>query len=176
MKLYVTRHGQTQYNIETKICGRTDVPLTEYGISQAEDLAESLKQTPIDMIISSPLIRAKKTAEIVSSTLGIPMQVDERLAERDYGVIDGTFEGTAGFMDDWVQFTHIYENGESWLRVAQRVYNFIEELPKKYADKNVLVISHGGVCRVMNSYFESQSNDEFFAFNLGNCKVMEYDL
>ena len=91
MRLYVTRHGQTQYNIEVRICGRANVRLTEKGISQAHELAQEMQDTDVDLIISSPLIRAKETADIVGQTIGAPVEVDERLAERDYGVIDGTY-------------------------------------------------------------------------------------
>lgn len=176
MKLYVTRHGQTQYNIETRICGRSNVKLTDKGIEQARVLADCMKGKQVDIILSSPLIRAKTTADIVAEVLGVPVEVDERLAERDYGVIDGTYEGTPGFMEAWVQFGHIYPEGESWLKVVQRVYNFLDDIKEKYKDKSVMVISHGGVCRVINSNFNSLSNDKFFEFNLDNCKVLEYEL
>lgn len=176
MKLYVTRHGQTQYNIEVRICGKSDVMLTEKGISQAYELADRMAGKKIDLIISSPLIRAKTTADIVGERIGAAVIVDERLAERDYGAIDGTYEGTPGFMDKWVQFGYVYPEGESLLRVVQRVYNFIDDLKEKYSNKTVMVISHGGVCRVINSYFKSLSNEQFFEFNLGNCKLMEYEL
>lgn len=176
MKLYVTRHGETQYNIEVRICGRSNVELTEKGVSQAHELAESLKGEPIDTIIASPLIRAKQTAMIVSDTLGIPVNFDQRLAERNYGLIEGTYEGTPGFMEQWVQFGYVYPEGESLLKVVQRVYNFLDEIKETHQDKNVLVIAHGGVCRVINSYFESLNNEDFFQFNLGNCKLLTYDL
>lgn len=176
MKLYVTRHGQTQYNIETRICGRSNVRLTQKGIEQAEQLAEGMVGEGIDLILVSPLIRARTTAEIVSRRLDIPMLVDERLAERDYGVIDGTYEGTPGFMEHWTQFGYVYPEGESLFKVIQRVYNFLDDVKDAYRDKCVMVISHGGVCRVINSYFKSLSNEKFFEFNLGNCKVLKYDL
>lgn len=176
MKLYVTRHGQTQYNIETRICGRSNVRLTEKGIQQAQMLAESMAGSDVDIILVSPLIRAKTTADIVAQKLQVPVVVDERLAERDYGAIDGTYEGTPGFMENWVQFGYIYPEGESLLRVVQRVYNFLDDIKVTYKDKTVMVISHGGVCRVINSYFKSLTNEKFFEFNLDNCKVLEYEL
>lgn len=178
MKLYVTRHGQTQYNIDVRICGRADVRLTEKGIAQAHELAQVMQEEKldIDLIISSPLIRAKETADIVGGSIGVPVEVDERLAERDYGTVDGTYEGTPGFMEQWVQFGYQYPKGESLLKVVQRVYNFLDDLKQRYPGKKIMVISHGGVCRVINSYFESLYNEEFFRFNLGNCKVLQYDL
>lgn len=113
MRLFVTRHGQTQYNIEVRICGRSNVKLTDKGIAQAHELAEQMRDTKIDVILSSPLIRARETAQIVADAIGAPIEVDERLAERDYGVIDGTYEGTPGFMEQWVQFGYQYPEGES---------------------------------------------------------------
>lgn len=176
MKLYVTRHGQTQYNIETRICGRSNVRLTEKGIRQAEKLAESMVGSDVDIILSSPLIRAKTTADIVAGKLHVPVVVDERLAERDYGAIDGTYEGTPGFMENWIQFGYVYPEGESLLRVVQRVYNFLDDVKETYKGKTVMVISHGGVCRVIHSYFKSLTNEKFFEFNQDNCKVLEYEL
>lgn len=176
MKLYVTRHGETQYNIEVRICGRTNVKLTEKGIAQARELAESLKNRRIDVILSSPLIRAKQTSIILAETLQIPVHFDERLAERDYGIVDGTYEGTPGFMEQWVQFGYVYPEGESLLKVVQRVYNFMDEIRETYKGKNVLVLGHGGVCRVIHSYFSSLTNEEFFDFHLGNCEVSEYTI
>ena len=79
-------------------------------------------------------------------------------------------------LEQWVQFGYQYPEGESLLKVVQRVYNFLDDIKQRYADKKVMVISHGGVCRVINSYFESLDNEDFFKFNLGNCKVLQYDL
>lgn len=176
MKLYVSRHGETQYNIETRICGRSNVRLTEKGIAQAHELAEEMVEKKIDLIISSPLIRATATAEIISERIKVPFIIDERLAERDYGVIDGTYEGTPGFMENWVQFGYVYPEGESLLRVVQRVYNFLDDIKEEHKNKTIMIISHGGVCRVINSYFKSLTNDTFFAYNLGNCGISEYQL
>ena len=176
MKLYLARHGQTQYNLEKRICGRADVELTPRGIAQAEELAGLMIDKSVDIIIASPLKRAKKTAEIVGQKTGATVIFDERLAERDYGLDDGTYEGTPGFQHTFEQFGYQYPEGETLLKVVQRVYNFVDEIKYKYDNKNIMVISHGGVCRVINSYFNSLDNREFFQFALENCKVLEYDL
>lgn len=176
MELFVTRHGETQYNIETRICGHADIPLTKKGEEQARELAKEVEKYGIDLIVVSPLIRAKRTADILSEMLNIPIVEDERLKERNYGTIDGTYEGTPGFMEDWIQFGYIYPEGESLLKVVQRVYNFLEDIKDCYNGKKVLVVSHGGICRVINSYFNSLTNEEFFDFFLENCKVLKYEL
>ena len=84
MKLYVARHGQTQWNAENKVCGRTDQPLTEVGISQAQALAEKAENLGIDLIIASPLQRAYRMAEIVGARCGAQVLTDERLIEQNY--------------------------------------------------------------------------------------------
>lgn len=176
MRLYVARHGQTQYNLEQRICGRADVELTNRGLMQANDLAEQMVNYSVDLIISSPLQRARKTAEIVGQKVGAPVIYEDRLMERDFGLTDGTYEGTPGFTHTFQQFGYQYPEGETLLRVVQRVYNLLDEIKFRYENKNIMIISHGGVCRVINSYFSSLSNEEFFDFFLENCKVLEYEL
>ena len=88
MKLYISRHGQTPWNVEDLICGRTDVPLTELGQQQAKLLAESAKDKGIDVILCSPMLRARQTAQAVSDAIGVPVRIDERLVEFDFGTFD----------------------------------------------------------------------------------------
>lgn len=89
--LYVTRHGETTWNAAERVCGRADAPLTEKGQKQAEKLAEKVSelQIPVTKIIHSPLQRAKDTAQAVADKLHLPMEVDERLIEMDFGEYDG---------------------------------------------------------------------------------------
>ena len=89
MKLYISRHGQTPWNVEDLVCGRADVPLTEVGQQQARLLAESAVDKGIDVILSSPLQRARQTAQAVSDAIGVPIQIDDRLIEFDFGTYDG---------------------------------------------------------------------------------------
>ena len=89
MKLYVTRHGETTWNAANKVCGRTDVDLTERGREQARALGEKLRRqgVKIDRIVASPLKRAVETARLIAGQIGEPpISVDERLIEQEYGV------------------------------------------------------------------------------------------
>ena len=90
MELYIVRHGQTVWNVENKVQGRTDIPLNEEGIRQAEKLAEVLKDTPLDLVITSPLSRAWVTGKTVADSHGIPCLTDDRLIEMCFGEFEGT--------------------------------------------------------------------------------------
>lgn len=85
MEVLLTRHGQTEWNVLGKVQGRADIELNEKGIQQAEETGEALKNEEIDLIICSPLKRAKQTAEIICKDRNIPIIYDEDVIERDFG-------------------------------------------------------------------------------------------
>ena len=176
MKLLVARHGQTQWNVDKRICGRTDLPLTEVGLAQAEVLAENAVGCNIDVIIASPMIRAQQTAAAVSRKIGIPVMTDDRLIEQDYGEYEGKDRLTQAFVDNKRQFAKRCPGGESTLQLGYRVYSFLEELKGKYTDQTVLVVCHGGIMRVIRSYFEDMSNEEYANYCADNAVLMTYEL
>ena len=104
MKLYVARHGQTEYNALNKVCGVTDLPLTETGLKQAENLAQQIKDKNIGVIIASPLIRAQQTAAAVSTVIGVDVITDSRITEQNYGIFEGAGRKDAGFLANKRQF------------------------------------------------------------------------
>ena len=89
---YFTRHGQTVWNVENKICGATDIELTELGHEQAMELGRKIKEegVKIDEILYSPLVRAKETARHISEVTGIPMREEMRLKEQNFGKYEST--------------------------------------------------------------------------------------
>lgn len=175
MKLFVARHGQTDWNALNKVCGSTDRPLTELGKQQAKELAEKLKDKDIDVIFASPLMRAMQTAGAVSLATGIPVMVDDRLAEYDYGEFEGFDRTKDEYWQVKMQFASKFPKGESVLQVAHRVYSIIDDVKKAYPDKNVLFVCHGGVSRIVKTYFEDMTNDEFFHYSPENGFVAEYE-
>lgn len=175
MKLYVARHGQTVWNAQNKVCGITDVNLTEKGIEQAEQLAEIIPDD-IDMIITSPLKRAVETSKIVASKMKVPFHIEELLIEQNYGIYEGVDRKDTRFLNNKRNFAYKYPGGESMMQVAYRVYGFIERIKKEYPQKNILLISHGGVCRIIRTYFTDMTNDEFFHYTLENAKYKEYEV
>lgn len=89
MKFYFIRHGETDWNKEKRLQGRTDIPLNETGRQQARDALKKIIPLNLDLIVSSPLIRAKETALIINETLRLPIHFDDRLVERCFGKIEG---------------------------------------------------------------------------------------
>lgn len=176
MKLYVARHGQTRWNAENKICGRTDLPLTEEGRRQAHALAENCGGLGIDLIISSPMIRALEMAQIIQARCGSDLTTDDRLVEQNYGIYEGKDRGDPGFLANKRQFAARYPGGESMLDMAGRLYPLLEEIKAKYPDKTVLLTCHGGVCRVIRTYFQNMTNEEFASYSPENASVTCYDL
>lgn len=176
MKIYLARHGETTWNAEDRVCGRTDVPLTEKGMEQARNLAEKMRDLPIDVILSSPLERARRTAQCVADAKGIVCRTEERLIEQDYGIYEGVSRHSGAFLDNKRQFAVRYPGGESMMQVAARTYALLDEIRRKYRGLNVLLVCHGGVIRVMKTYFEDLSNDSFFHYNMQNCGYVEYEV
>lgn len=176
MKLYVTRHGQTQWTIDNIVCGSTDCDLIQSGIDQAKDLAAGIEKLGIDVIYTSPLRRAAQTAAILAEACGAPVIEDERLTEQCYGAYEGGSRANEEFREAWQQFPSKLKGGESVLHLVQRVYNFLDAIKERCDGKTVLVVGHGGVCKVINSYFTDQTNEEFSSFEMNNCALLEYRL
>ena len=176
MKIYSTRHGESVLNIERKVAGSVDAALSEEGLKQAKELAEILKNVPIDAIFSSPLSRASITAEAVAKAKGMTFFVDERLIEQDYGIYESGTLDNPGFQNVRNSFVLQAPGGESLLQVSQRVYNFLDELKEKYADQTILIVSHSVICKVIHSYFTVLTDEDFRTFRCRNCELKEYEI
>lgn len=174
--LYFTRHGQTVWNVENKICGATDIELTELGHRQAVALGEEiLKQgIQIDEILYSPLIRAAKTARHISEITGIPMREEPRLTEQNFGCFESTPRNGAEFIEAKKQFISHFGSGETMLHLAQRIYNLLDELKEEAGEKTYLLVAHNGISRVVHSYFNDMENEEYAAFGIRNCEILRY--
>lgn len=154
--IYLLRHGETAFNADgNKYCGRTDIVLTAKGIVQAERVRTLLKDVHFDRVFSSPLTRARTTAEIASGT---PERVivDERLIEIDFGNWEGkpSEEFIAEDPESWENWLSDPEKhkagrmGESGADVLARLHSFYQELLDKYDNQTVLVVGHNGVNRL----------------------------
>lgn len=174
MLLYVARHGETEWNKKGIISGRSDINLSAVGYQQAAALAIEVASRPITKIICSPLIRARKTAEIVNEKKQVPMIVDERLIELDYGDYDGTSDQQIGYLQNRTQFALRYPNGESLMDVYARIVPLLKELEQD--PKNTyLLVCHNSVIRAIKSYFEPLENDAVFNYRTPNAKLIGFD-
>lgn len=174
--LYFTRHGQTVWNVENKICGASDSPLTELGREQARALGTDIKmrQLAIDEILYSPLSRAADTALLVADMTGIAARMEPRLIEQNFGKWESTPRDGEDFRRDKQNFVTSYEGGESMLRLCQRIYNLLDDI-KQEPDKVYLLVAHNGIARAVESYFRDMTNEEFAAFGIRNCEIRRYD-
>lgn len=173
-KIYLTRHGQTIWNVENKVCGATDIELTELGHKQAMEAGEIVKGLPIEKILTSPLVRAKNTAQHISEVSGIPMEIEELLREQNFGIYEGGARDAADFLEAKKQFVNRFETGESMMMLAKRIYTLLDRL-KADSDTTYLLVAHNGIARIVHSYFEDMTNEEFAKYSMKNCEIKCYE-
>jgi uncharacterized phosphatase len=137
------RHGETDWNACGIIQGRTDIPLNSTGILQAEECGQFLKSSQWDLIITSPLKRARLTAEIINRSLMVPLVEMEELKEKCFGDAEGmTFqERRTAFPDN------IYPNQEDEVSLTNRVMASLNSINQKYGDRKLLLVAHGAVIK-----------------------------
>lgn len=176
--IYITRHGQTNWNVQKKVMGRCDEPLNETGLNQAEETRNNLMNTDIDLIICSPLKRARQTAEIINRDRNIPIIYDERIIERDFGEFEGMETKNFDFHGYWNYYKNMqFESAENIQVFFKRVYDFLEDITEKYKDKNVLLVAHGGISIPVACFFNGNIPEGSLVdagLVLGNCQVASY--
>lgn len=177
MDILLMRHGETLWNLENKVLGRTDIPLTVIGKEQAKSAARLLSSENIDIIFTSPLSRALDTSNIVSSMQEnrCPVIAENCLIEQDFGIFEGRLRNDYEYQENKRFFFKKYPQGESYLDVAARVYPFIYRL-KTSSYSKALIITHGGICRIISNFFNDMDNEQFASFSIPNCDVKRFTL
>lgn len=177
MKIYLMRHGHTNYN-ELGLCNddpSRDVHLTETGIKQAQSAAQLLRDVAFERIVVSPLPRTRQTAEIVNRYHSVPIEIHADLAD-----IRSGFDGRP-VTDYFAAISHDplrmrVNDGESLLDHKQRILRFIDWL-KGQKDETILVIAHEETIRVFVAYFEGGIEDnQLRDIQVGNCEYKHYIL
>ena len=183
MKMYIIRHGQTPWNARKCLQGRSDVDLNETGIYLAELTGKALRDVTFDMAFTSPLIRAKHTAQCILAGRKVPIIEDERLIEISFGIYEGCCyaEENRQVPQQWIEnFFHAPQDyvaapgGESLDDVEKRTRNFMEDIcsRKELQDKTILVSTHGCALRgLLNSIRESNREDYWHGGVSKNCAV-----
>ena len=172
MKLYVVRHGETVWNKLHKVQGAADIPLAENGILLAEKTGEALKDVSFDLCITSPLIRARKTAELIleKQPKEVPVIEDTRIQEIDFGELEGVVcftddhEYLNDRMKDFFEEPWKFErpaHGENIADILKRTKEFWEEIihDSSLQEKTILIASHGCAVRALlqNVYKDPQN-------------------
>lgn len=182
MKVYVIRHGQTDWNLSKKTQGKTDIELNETGIEQARKAKEEINKCNIDLIYCSPLKRARKTAEIVNEDKKCKIIYNKALEERGYGDFERkTKDEIKEMIESWEKIHNYTENSnerniEPIKDVCARVWNFLDEIKNKEQEKDILIVTHAGVCRAINAYFNGKDeNGMIESAKMENCEIREFE-
>ena len=179
MKIYILRHGQTEMNSSKLLQSRSDAPLNETGIRQAQETGEWLRDNGIafDMIFSRPLKRALDTARIAAGD-GIPVITDDRLLEMDYGPYEGMdlkdpLPEIRRFFSDFIN-EKAPEGMEPLDAVVKRIGRFLEDLAEKDLKGNILVSTHAIAMKGALEYLDPNSNGSYWNRHIRNCSCHLY--
>ncbi|MBR2754808.1 MAG: histidine phosphatase family protein [Lachnospiraceae bacterium] len=169
--IYIIRHGQTELNNKKALQGRSDHPLNDTGIAQAQEAAAMLKGITFDAVYSSPLIRAVQTAKILAPELE-PI-IDERLIEMDYGPYEGMdLQNLAPevitFFSDFIH-NPAPDGMEQLSNVVERAGLFIQEHGR--TDGNILISTHAIAMKGILEYLTPESRGGYWNKYVGNCEV-----
>ena len=189
MILYIIRHGETDWNRIHRVQGRTDIPLNEYGRHLAEETADGMKDLSIDLCYTSPLKRARETAQIILRDRAVPIFDDARIQEMSFGSYEGMCSGgenkDAGseafqrFFTDTAAYLPP-EDGESVAELYERTGGFLRELCERQdlREKHILVSTHGAaMTALLNRIKGNVSVAEFWKDEVPpNCSVTAVEI
>ena len=182
MEIYIIRHGQTVWNIDRRLQGRSDIELTEEGRKMAFESGQVLKSTHFDRIYSSPLKRAYETAVLFSGGRDIPIIKDDRLLELCFGEYEGRLAGEME-KDESCSFRYFFSNpelytpgkgGETLDELCERAADFLinEIEPLSSTCERVMIVAHGAMNKALLRYIKKNPIEDFWAGALQkNCGV-----
>lgn len=178
MKIYTARHAQTFHNVQRLLSGQIEAMLTEDGIKKAKDLAKEIYKNKdeynIKHIYTSNLQRAKDTAFFTKEALNLNSIADDRLNEMHFGDLEGQ-KIDRDYFFSIVNYAYKYfPGGESLMKMAQRIYNFLDEIIEKHKNENVLIFAHGMSLRIIRTYFLNLSEQEY-SIAIDNCQLLCFD-
>ena len=185
LNIYITRHGETDWNVQLKLQGRSDIPLNAHGAEQAEKTGLALKQQGIvfDRVYSSPLQRAVKTAELMSGFTSEKIIKDRRIIEFAFGRAEGATREERRTIPELNYILNFFENppeyappedAETFRSVFARTKDFWQNelLPLEATDtKNVLVVTHGGTLQSLLMHADGRELKDYWAVKFPNCSL-----
>lgn len=155
MKLILIRHGQTDLNTKRVYQGkRTDEELNELGKIQAQKTAEYLKDFDFDFIISSPLKRAMRTAQIINEYHHKEIKTEDEITERDFGDFEGVSYDDVNYPKIREENTYEKYEVEHPIAFKKRVQTFLDDIHREHFEKTILIVSHGGTLKMLLSILQ----------------------
>ncbi len=178
-KVYITRHGETEWNRQGRFQGSMNSELTEKGLLAAELLSERLENIDLDFIIASPLKRAYQTAEIARGTNDVEIIKDEGLQEINLGEFEGMrydeIKNSRGDILKKIEedpFANRYPNGENLIEFYNRVEKTFKSIIQQYKGKNILIVAHGGTIKSIECYYKNKKIEKDWIGNVvSNCSL-----
>jgi probable phosphoglycerate mutase len=178
--IYIFRHGETDWNLQRRFQGSTDIPLNATGRSQALVLKEFFKSNPVEAFFSSDLQRAHQTAEIARGDMSVPIITDSRLRETNLGKAEGLTDDQVELhygeiWKRWISADHsdwhvAFPGGESKLQHTARLVEGLKDLLTKHPYERVGVASHGGAIRRLIYHMRPDLKDQLM---IANCVLYE---
>jgi broad specificity phosphatase PhoE len=178
---YIVRHGETEFNAKRRIQGHLDIPLNETGEKQAQKIAKQLKMIKFDFAFSSDLMRAKRTAEILTLEHTLAIETTKKLRERAFGEMEGKPSSVFfAYMDllqaltDEERFKKkAHKDFESDEELTMRIITFLRETAVANPGKTILVTTHGGVQRVILLHLGYFTYKTIERYNFGNLSYLK---
>lgn len=181
MKLYVVRHGQTNWNVENRFQGQSNTSLTDIGKQQAKNLSEKFKNIDVDLILSSPLQRAIDTANIINEYTQVKLLIEPKLIERSFGDFEGLddismFDCNINKLLDY-DLNYSLHNVEPIQSLFKRVSSLLSSLKSKFPNKRIVLSTHEGVIQVIESILKNLPKEtDLKSLGLSNCEYRVYNI
>ncbi len=172
--LYVIRHGQVDTNIKNQVNGWNEEKLNLVGIQQSINAGNQLKNIKIDVVFCSTLLRAKQTYNNLNIK-GVSIFYDDRIKERNS---NSMVYANVETLDSniWYDRTKniIYKDSEGFKSLIKRTESILNDIKNNYKDKNVLIVTHGDICKAIYLYFNPKTQD-ISKFQQNNCEIINYN-
>jgi len=176
--MHLVRHGRSVWNAAGRIQGQIDIELDEIGLQQAQRIADRLECEPLAAIYTSPLLRAKATADAIASRFNLPVQPDARLMEYDFGVISGMTwvevqENHPNLANRWLEdpWAVPLTGSEGRVNFAARVISAMQDIGVQHPTEHVAIVAHGGTFGIYLTAMLGLDLNRRHPFHFGNTSL-----
>jgi len=160
--VYLIRHGETEWNVQRRLQGHQDIPLSALGLQQAEKVAQRLAKERLHAVYSSDLLRAKMTAMRIAHYQQQPVILHPGLRERSYGTYEGKrWDEIPGYGEGFRSHLWAAEGVESWQHMQRRAMRTLSEIVSRHVGERVAVVSHGGTINAILAYIEGSGEPRY---------------